>query len=72
VILVASRVSTVREADRIVVLDDGRLVEEGTHESLVAAGGLYARLAREQDLAEEVEAVGDAEERALVLAEGAA
>jgi ATP-binding cassette subfamily B protein len=72
VILVASRVSTVREADRIVVLDDGRLVEEGTHESLVAAGGLYARLAREQDLAEEAEAVGDAEERALALAEGAA
>ena len=70
VVVVASRVSTVRDADWIAVLDGGRLVEQGTHASLVAAGGLYARLAREQDLVQELEAVGDAEERALAGAEG--
>ena len=37
------------EAEQIVVLDDGRVVERGTHEDLVAAGGLYSRLAREQE-----------------------
>ena len=38
-----------RSADRIVVLDSGRIVEAGTHAELLVAGGLYARLAREQD-----------------------
>jgi ATP-binding cassette subfamily B protein len=38
----------VKKADRILVLDQGRLVEEGNHESLIAKGGLYARLARLQ------------------------
>jgi ATP-binding cassette, subfamily B, multidrug efflux pump len=72
VVVVASRVSTVRDADLIVVLDDGRLVERGRHAELVAAGGLYARLAREQALEEELEEVGDAEAVALGRAEGAA
>ncbi|WP_036281807.1 ABC transporter transmembrane domain-containing protein [Methylocystis sp. ATCC 49242] len=47
-IVIAHRLATVLEADRIVVLDDGRIVEEGTHASLSAAGGLYARLAKLQ------------------------
>jgi ATP-binding cassette, subfamily B, bacterial len=47
-IVIAHRLATVRAADRIVVLDQGRIVEEGTHASLSARGGLYARLARLQ------------------------
>jgi ATP-binding cassette subfamily B protein len=52
VVLVASRVSTVREANQIAVLDGGRLVELGTHAELLARGGLYARLARDQEAEE--------------------
>ena len=47
-IVIAHRLATVRAADRIVVMDQGRIVEEGTHASLTARGGLYARLARLQ------------------------
>jgi ATP-binding cassette subfamily B protein len=47
-IVIAHRLATVRAADRIVVMDDGRIVEEGTHATLNARGGLYARLARLQ------------------------
>ena len=43
-ILIAHRLSTVREADRILVFDQGRIVEQGSHVELVAAGGAYARL----------------------------
>jgi ATP-binding cassette subfamily B protein len=44
-IVIAHRLATVRAADRIVVMDEGRIVEEGDHAALVARGGLYARLA---------------------------
>ncbi|MBN2907113.1 MAG: ATP-binding cassette domain-containing protein [Rhodobacteraceae bacterium] len=47
-LIVAHRLATVKKADRIVVFDQGRIVAEGTHEALVAEGGLYARLARLQ------------------------
>jgi ATP-binding cassette subfamily B protein len=47
-VLVAHRLSTVAHADRIYVLERGRLVEQGTHQELLAAGNLYAALWREQ------------------------
>ena len=43
-IVIAHRLSTVRDADAIVVIDDGHVVEQGTHQELLAAGGLYADL----------------------------
>jgi ATP-binding cassette subfamily B multidrug efflux pump len=55
VILISHRISTVRDADQIVVIDEGRIVERGTHDELVALGGLYARLASQQALEEELE-----------------
>jgi ATP-binding cassette subfamily B protein len=47
-LVIAHRLSTVREADQILVLDEGRIVERGRHSELVAAGGLYAELYRTQ------------------------
>jgi ATP-binding cassette subfamily B protein len=47
-IVIAHRLATVRSADRIIVMDEGRIVEQGDHDSLTAQGGLYARLARMQ------------------------
>jgi ATP-binding cassette subfamily B protein len=47
-LVIAHRLATVLKAHRILVMEGGRIVEEGTHASLVNAGGLYARLARLQ------------------------
>jgi ATP-binding cassette subfamily B protein len=55
-IIVSHRISTVRDADQILVLDEGRLVERGRHDELVARGGIYAELYRKQLLEEELEA----------------
>ncbi|MBX9614179.1 MAG: ABC transporter ATP-binding protein/permease [Caulobacteraceae bacterium] len=49
-LMIAHRLSTVRHADRILVLEGGRIVESGTHAALVKQGGLYSRLARSQSL----------------------
>lgn len=56
-ILISHRVSTVRQADRIIVLEAGRIVEEGSHAELLAAGGYYADLYQKQLIEEELEVV---------------
>jgi ATP-binding cassette subfamily B protein len=55
-LLVTHRIAAARLADEIVVLDEGRVVEKGTHEGLLRAGGVYARLAQRQSLEEALEA----------------
>ena len=47
-IVIAHRLATVRSADRIIVMDEGRIVEQGDHDSLIAKNGLYSRLAELQ------------------------
>jgi ATP-binding cassette, subfamily B, multidrug efflux pump len=58
-LIVSHRVSTVRDSDLIVVLDDGRIAERGTHDDLVKHGGLYAELHRRQLLEDELSSIGD-------------
>jgi ATP-binding cassette subfamily B protein len=55
-IIISHRISTVRDADQIVVLDRGRLVEQGHHEELIRHGGMYAELYKKQLLEEELAA----------------
>ena len=58
-LVIAHRLSTVREADQILVVDDGRIVEQGDHDELLAQGGLYAELYQTQFAAQERPAVAD-------------
>lgn len=59
VVIIAHRLSTVRDSDNIIVLSKGRMIESGTHSDLIENGGLYARLAMAQDLGEKSDAVED-------------
>jgi ATP-binding cassette subfamily B protein len=52
---VSHRISTVRDADQILVLDEGRIAERGTHDTLLRRNGLYAQLHKKQLLEEELE-----------------
>jgi ATP-binding cassette subfamily B protein len=55
-IIISHRISTVRDADQIIVLEDGKLVEKGGHEELIRRGGIYAELYKKQLLEEELAA----------------
>jgi ATP-binding cassette, subfamily B, multidrug efflux pump len=54
-IVIAHRISTIKDLDQIIVLDDGKIIERGTHEHLLALNGLYADMYRQQLLGEELE-----------------
>jgi ATP-binding cassette subfamily B protein len=54
-ILISHRISTVKDADQIIVLHEGEIAERGTHDELLKRGGIYADLFRKQQLEEELE-----------------
>ena len=51
ILMIAHRLKTVRHADKILVIDDGRIVQSGTHEALMAQGGIYRRFVESRELA---------------------
>ena len=56
-LIISHRISAVKEADEILVLDEGRIIERGSHEELVRRGGLYTELCQQQQLSEELEQI---------------
>jgi ATP-binding cassette subfamily B protein len=54
-IIISQRISTVKAADEIIVLDDGRIIEQGTHQQLLTSGGVYARMYRRELLSQELD-----------------
>lgn len=69
-IMIAHRISTIKDLDQIVVVDDGRIIEHGTHLELLTSGGLYAAMYRRQLLAEEL-AEDEAQEQDQADGDGA-
>ncbi|HSQ12654.1 MAG TPA: hypothetical protein VLM90_06535, partial [Candidatus Deferrimicrobium sp.] len=62
-LLISHRISTVRDADMIVYLSGGKIIEQGSHDDLLAKRGAYYELYRRQSLAREVEKLAHGEER---------
>jgi ATP-binding cassette subfamily B protein len=56
-LIISHRISAVKEADEILVLDDGKIIERGAHDELVQRGGVYAELYQQQRLSEELEQI---------------
>jgi len=61
VILITHRVAAARRCEEILVLEDGLIVDRGTHDELIARDGLYARFAEEQRIESELERLGEAD-----------
>jgi ATP-binding cassette subfamily B protein len=56
-LIISHRISAVKEADEILVLDEGRIIERGSHDELARNGGVYAELCQQQQLSEELERI---------------